>query len=78
VVTTSEGAEGLPAEDMVHMGLCEDNAGLIARTVKILRTPELQETLRLKGRQLLESHCGEDKTVTEIEQIYYQILQQKD
>ena len=74
VVTTSEGAEGLPAEDMVHMGLCEDNAGLVARTVRILRDPELQEELRTNGRQLLESHCGEDKTVTEIEHIYRHML----
>ena len=78
VVTTSEGAEGLPAEDMVHMGLCEDNAGLIARTVKILRDPGLQETLRKQGRQLLESHCGEDKTVNEIEQLYREMLKPKD
>lgn len=49
VVTTSEGAEGMPAEDMVHMGLCEDNDGLIARTVKILRNPDLQEELRKKA-----------------------------
>lgn len=78
VVTTSEGAEGLPAEDMVHMGLCEDNAALIARTVKILRDPKLQESLRVQGRQLLESHCGEHKTVSEIENLYCKMLQQKD
>ncbi|MBY0383835.1 glycosyltransferase family 4 protein, partial [bacterium] len=29
VVTTSEGSEGLPAQDMLHMGLCDDDAGLI-------------------------------------------------
>ncbi len=75
VVTTSEGAEGIPAEDMVHMGLCEDNAGLIARTVKILMDPELQERLRLDGRKLLATHCGEEKTVNDIEQIYFKILE---
>jgi polysaccharide biosynthesis protein PslH len=74
VITTSEGAEGLPAVDMVHMGLCEDNAGLIERTVRVLKDPELQETLRQQGRQLLASHCGEDKTVGEIEVLYQKII----
>jgi glycosyltransferase involved in cell wall biosynthesis len=78
VVTTSEGAEGLPAQDMVHMGLCEDDAGLIERTVKILKDRSLQERLRTNGRALVAEHCGEDKTVSEIEQIYQKMLQQKD
>lgn len=74
VVTTSEGAEGLPAKDMVHMGLCDDDAGLIERTVRILTDIQLQEKLRHEGRQLLADHCGEEKTVQQIEDIYEKIL----
>lgn len=77
VVTTSEGAEGIPAKDMVHMGLCEDDAGLIERTVRILNNPDLQEKLRTQGRELLASHCGEDTTVEQIEQIYDKMLSSK-
>ncbi len=75
VVTTSEGAEGLPAQDMVHMGLCEDNAGLIQRTVQILKDADLQEKLRVQGRTLIAGHCGQQKTVSEIEELYKKILQ---
>ncbi|MCC6137745.1 MAG: glycosyltransferase family 4 protein [Bdellovibrionaceae bacterium] len=74
VVTTSEGSEGLPAEDMVHMGICEDNAGLIERTVQILKNPNLQESLRKNGRELATQHCGEETTVTQIEDIYKKML----
>lgn len=74
VVTTSEGAEGLPAIDMEHLGLCEDDQGLIDRTVKILKNPDLQERLRHAGRQLLSDHCGEIKTVDQIEALYEKIL----
>ncbi len=77
VVTTSEGAEGIPAVDMVHMGLCENDAGLIERTVRILKNPDLQEQLRTQGRELLASHCGEETTVTQIEQIYEQMINSK-
>ncbi|MCB0377798.1 MAG: glycosyltransferase [Bdellovibrionales bacterium] len=76
VITTSEGAEGLPAEDMVHCGLCEDNEGLIQRTVEILRSPELQEKIRLKARQLVEEHCGPQSTVDQIENLYCAIIKQ--
>lgn len=78
VVTTSEGAEGIPAVvDMVHMGLCEDDAGLIERTVRILKSPSLQEQLRTQGRELLATQCGEETTVTQIEKIYDQMLNLK-
>lgn len=73
VVTTSEGAEGLPAQDMVHLGLCDDNSGLIERAVQILGDFELQEKLRKKGRQLLEDHCSPASTVDQIEELHQQI-----
>ena len=70
VVTTSEGVEGLPAIDGVHAGVCEDDAGLIQRTVELLKNVESQNRQRSAARQLLELHCGPKPTVDAIEAIY--------
>ncbi|WP_406695696.1 glycosyltransferase [Singulisphaera sp. Ch08] len=73
VVTTSEGVEGLPALDGVHAGICEDDAGLIERTVALLLDAGLQNRQRLAARQLLEKHCGPGVTLDGIEKIYADI-----
>jgi glycosyltransferase involved in cell wall biosynthesis len=70
VVTTSEGVEGLPAEDGVHVGLTEDDAGLVERTVRLLQDPEGQNRQRAAGRALLESHCGPQQTLDALELVY--------
>ena len=73
VVTTSEGVEGIPAEDGLHAGVCEDDAGLIDRTVKLLQDPGQQNSHRRAARRLLESHCGPEQTLDAIEEIYANI-----
>jgi glycosyltransferase involved in cell wall biosynthesis len=70
VVTTSEGVEGLPAQDGVHAGVSEDDAGLIERTVRLLQSPESQDRQRRAGRALLEAHCGPGPTLDALEAIY--------
>jgi glycosyltransferase involved in cell wall biosynthesis len=74
VVTTPEGVEGLPAQDGVHAGVCEDDAGLIERTVRLLRDPAAQNRQRAAGRALLEAHCGPKPTVDAIERAYAAML----
>ena len=74
VVTTSEGVEGLPAVDGVHAGVCEDDAGLIDRAVKLLQDPAAQNRQRRAARALLESHCGPKPTVDAVEAIYARML----
>jgi glycosyltransferase involved in cell wall biosynthesis len=74
VVTTSEGVEGIPAEDGVHAGVCEDDAGLIDRAVELLLDPARQNRQRAAGRALLESHCGPKPTVDAVERLYASIL----
>lgn len=74
VVTTSEGVEGLPAVDGLHAGICEDDAGLIDRAVRLLQDPEAQNRQRLAARALLETHCGPKPTVDAIEGIYANVL----
>lgn len=75
VITTEEGAEGLPAEDMIHLGLANDNQGLIDRTLKVLSSETMQETLRTNGRSLVENHCSGKVTVDKMEIIYQQIIE---
>ena len=70
VVTTSEGAEGLPAIDGLHMGLAEDDEGLIERAITLLSHPSRANQLRASGRHLVEEHCDPDATVSAIEAIY--------
>jgi glycosyltransferase involved in cell wall biosynthesis len=74
VVTTSEGVEGLPAVDGVHAGVAEDDAGLIDRTVRLLRDRAAQNRLRAAGRTLLESHCGPRPTLDALEAVYQRMV----
>lgn len=74
VVTTSEGVEGLPAQDGVHAGVCEDDAGLIERAVKLLQDPAAQNKQRTQGRLLLEKHCAPKPTLDAIEAIYERMI----
>jgi glycosyltransferase involved in cell wall biosynthesis len=74
VVTTSEGVEGLPAEDGVHAGVCEDDEGLIDRTVALLGDRERQNRQRRAARDLLETHCAPAATLDAIESIYQSML----
>ena len=70
VVTTSEGVEGIPAQDGIHAGICEDDAGLIERTVRLLHDPAAQNQQRAAGRSLVETHCSPRTTLDQIEAIY--------
>jgi glycosyltransferase involved in cell wall biosynthesis len=74
VVTTREGVEGLPALDGQHAGISDDDEGLIARTVELLRDPGRQDRQRHAARQLVEAHCGPAPTLDAIEAIYDQML----
>ncbi|MEP7341486.1 MAG: glycosyltransferase family 4 protein [Acidobacteriota bacterium] len=74
VVTTSEGVEGLPAEDGIHAGVCEDDEGLIARTVALLNNPAQQHRQRHAARALIERHCGPEPTLAAVEEVYRSIL----
>src|SRR5258708_2474340 len=75
VVTTSEGVEGIPAEDGVHAGVCDDDAGLIKRAVALLNNEEIQNRQRAARRPLLEAHSSPGVTLDQIEEVYCQMLQ---
>ena len=74
VVTTSEGVEGLPAEDGVHAGISESDEGLIDRALALLRDPARQNRQRAAARQLIESWCSPERTVDKVEEIYGRML----
>jgi hypothetical protein len=48
----------MPDEYCVHAGICEDDQGLIDKTVELLDDVALQRERRLRARQLLEKHCS--------------------
>jgi glycosyltransferase involved in cell wall biosynthesis len=70
VVTTSEGVEGLPAQDGMHAGVCEDDDGLIERTVALLNDPERRRRQRVAARTLVEAHCSPAPTLDHLERVY--------
>lgn len=70
LVTTAEGVEGIPAEDGVHSGVCEDDEGLADRTVELLLDPARQNRQRAAARALVERHCGPGPTVDAVERLY--------
>ncbi|MFQ4146235.1 glycosyltransferase family 4 protein [Chlorogloeopsis sp. ULAP02] len=70
VVTTSDGVEGIPALDGVHAGICEDDQGLIERTVELLNNSSLQQKRRVQARKLLENYCSPQVTIEQIERVY--------
>jgi glycosyltransferase involved in cell wall biosynthesis len=70
VVTTRDGVEGLPAVDGVHAGICDDDAGLVERTVALLKDAALRRARRLAGRELIERTCGPGPTVDALERVY--------
>jgi glycosyltransferase involved in cell wall biosynthesis len=77
VVTTSEGIEGLPAVDGVHAGVCEDDAGLVARTVELLTDLDQQNRQRRAARSLIENHCGAKPTLDAIERLYLRVRESR-
>jgi glycosyltransferase involved in cell wall biosynthesis len=77
VVTTAEGVEGLPAQDGLQAGICDEDAGLIERTVALLKDPAAQNRQRAAARQLLETHCHPQVTGSALEALYQQMLAER-
>lgn len=78
VVSTQDGVEGLPVKDGVQAGVCEDDEGLIARTVTLLNDPAQRHKQRHAARALIERHCGPEPTLNSIEAVYQQIVGKND
>jgi glycosyltransferase involved in cell wall biosynthesis len=73
VVTTSEGVEGLNAVDGEHVGLCEDDAGLIDRAVTLLTDRDRAVRQSIAARKLVETDCDPERALDSLERVYAQI-----
>jgi polysaccharide biosynthesis protein PslH len=74
VVTTTEGVEGIPARDGIHVGIRDDDAGLVDRSVNLLTDPSLQEPQRQAARVLVEQYCHPRAVLNALEECYADIL----
>ncbi|HEV3257735.1 MAG TPA: glycosyltransferase [Gemmataceae bacterium] len=74
VVTTSEGVEGLPAQDQVHAAVCEDDEGLVERTVALLGDRARQERQRRAARELVQNCCNPRVTLDGVERCYADVI----
>ena len=70
VVTTAEGNEGLGGTDGVELGVADDDAGLIERTVALLNDPAAQNGQRHGGRRLVERVCDPAAALDALEATY--------
>jgi glycosyltransferase involved in cell wall biosynthesis len=74
VVTNSEGAEGLPAVDGVHAGICDNDEGLITRAVELLSDPAQQQRYKRAARAMIETHCHPRIVLDRLESVYEKIV----
>jgi glycosyltransferase involved in cell wall biosynthesis len=74
VVTTSEGVEGIPAQDGIHAAISDEDAGLVERALDLLKDPARQESQRRAARALVEKHCHPSVVLDGVERCYEDIL----
>jgi glycosyltransferase involved in cell wall biosynthesis len=74
VVTNTEGIEGLPVRDGVHLAVSDDDRGLIERTVALLRNVPEQERMRLAARELIETKRSPARALDAVESCYQDII----
>jgi glycosyltransferase involved in cell wall biosynthesis len=74
VVTNTEGIEGLPVRDGVHLIVSDDDRELVERTVTLLRSVPEQERMRLAARELIETQCSPANALDAIERCYQDII----
>jgi len=67
-ISTSLGCEGLEVEDGTHLLIRDEPAEFARAIAQLLSNSALQETLRQKGRQLVEQHYDWNQIYQEAEQ----------
>ena len=77
VVTTPDGVEGIPTSPGVHAEIAEDDAGLVAGVVRLLRDAGHWSAMRNEARSLLETHCVPQTSLTALDRCYEQILESR-
>jgi glycosyltransferase involved in cell wall biosynthesis len=74
IVTTSEGIEGVDAENGTHAALEDEDEPFAERVVEMLRDPSARRCLREAGRVLVEEKYSPKTILPQIEEIYQQML----
>jgi glycosyltransferase involved in cell wall biosynthesis len=74
VVTNTEGIEGLPVRDGVHLLVSGDDRGIIERTAAILRNVPEQERMRLAARKLIDVQCSPARALDAVEGCYRDMI----
>ncbi len=74
VVTTTEGVEGLCAEDGIHARISDTDEGLVERTIELLQDWDSQNRQRRAARELVRSWCNPGRTVGMVEDIYSEMI----
>jgi glycosyltransferase involved in cell wall biosynthesis len=70
VVSTRKGCEGLPAKHNENLLIGDSADGFADAIVRLLRSPELRESLAASGRALVESEYGWQRIVQRTEDAY--------
>ncbi len=73
VVTTPDGVEGIPASPGVHAEIAEDDTGLVAGVVRLLRDAGHWSAMRNEARSLLETHCVTQTSLDALDSCYEQV-----
>lgn len=75
VVTTTDGAEGLPVTNGVEALLAHSDADLAAHCIALLRDGAAQNRQRAAARQMLDQTCDPERVVDQIETIYRTMIE---
>ena len=78
VVTTSEGIEGIAAQDGIHVGCSDDDEGLCERAIALLGDQSLQERQRRAARELVNQQCRPDVVLDQLETCYAEMLARRE
>jgi glycosyltransferase involved in cell wall biosynthesis len=73
VVTTSEGIEGIDAEDGVHALLADDDETIVENVLRLLDDVALRKRLRVNARRLLEERYSPAASAAALERVYRQL-----
>jgi len=77
VVTNSEGIEGLPVRDGVHLLVSDNDREIIDRTVALLRNVPEQERMRLAARELIDTQCSPARALDAVEGCYNDMMSRR-
>jgi len=70
VLSTTIGAEGLPAEDGKNIALADSPDAFAQRAVQLLSDPRAAATLAAAGRRVVEEHYGWDRVAHDLLEAY--------